>query len=590
MRQGSRVNSVQRFYDQLADSYHLIFDDWAGEAVPRQGQALAELIRAQQGSPPLAILDCTCGIGTQAIGLAMQGYQVTGSDISARTIERARVEAQRQGVAVTFLAADVRSLSAQVEGSFDVVLSCDNALPHLLTEEDLKRAARSMWDKLKLGGLLIVGIRDYDRTLEERPTGTTPRVFSGAEGRRVVFQTWDWAMDSRTYTLTLFILRERPDGWGVSTYTTAYRALRREELTALLQAAGFHDVRWHMPEETGHPQPLVTARKHSESGQDSHVRTLVRHWDAREPLTVATPHTGVNNEVYLVTTDHGEYVLRVRPAADRDIVVREHALIAYAHTRGVPAVVPLPLPDGATLLQRGGYCSALFTRAPGKQVPRQKLAPVHARAMGICMAELHEALQNYPTSLVRHRSFDFDPEDTKRQLDALIATVRALPAPDEVDRAALDRLTSRRTWFEHSTLEVPAEFASLPRQALHGDFQEANLFFADDHVSAIVDWDQAEVAPRAWEVLRTLHLAFHLVPQLCATFLDGYRTRLPLDSVELQIVAQAYGAMRAHDVWLYRTVYLEGNARARVFIWPGRFVPFPEQWARIDGVLQSLMA
>ncbi len=28
------------------------------------------------------ILDCACGIGTQAIGLASMGYQVTASDIS----------------------------------------------------------------------------------------------------------------------------------------------------------------------------------------------------------------------------------------------------------------------------------------------------------------------------------------------------------------------------------------------------------------------------------------------------------------------------------------------------------------------------
>jgi glycine/sarcosine N-methyltransferase len=53
------------FYDDLADSYHLIYPDW-GREVRRQGEVLDRLIRAQMGSEPLSILDCSAGIGTQA--------------------------------------------------------------------------------------------------------------------------------------------------------------------------------------------------------------------------------------------------------------------------------------------------------------------------------------------------------------------------------------------------------------------------------------------------------------------------------------------------------------------------------------------
>lgn len=107
----------------------------------------------------------------------------------------------------------------------------------------------------------MVGIRDYDRLVQERPSGTVPRMVSDDEGRRVTFQVWEWAADGRTYIVHLFILREQPGGWRTHHYMTQYRALLREELASLLQASGFRDVRWHMPEETGHHQPLVTARR-----------------------------------------------------------------------------------------------------------------------------------------------------------------------------------------------------------------------------------------------------------------------------------------------------------------------------------------
>ncbi len=69
--------SVTRFYDEMADGYHLIYSDWDA-SMRRHGNALDALI----GDDRVEVLDCSCGIGTQAIGLAMRGYRVTGTDLS----------------------------------------------------------------------------------------------------------------------------------------------------------------------------------------------------------------------------------------------------------------------------------------------------------------------------------------------------------------------------------------------------------------------------------------------------------------------------------------------------------------------------
>lgn len=49
------------------------------------------------------------------------------------------------------------------------------------------------------------------------------------------------------------------------------------------------------------------------------------------------------------------------------------------------------------------------------------------------------------------------------------------------------------------------DLSSLEQQVIHGDYQEINLFFEDGKVSAVIDWDQSYVAPRASEVVQTLH-------------------------------------------------------------------------------------
>jgi hypothetical protein len=110
--------------------------------------------------------------------------------------------------------------------------------------------------KLKPGGLLLASIRDYDGLLATRPRATMPSVMD--EGKRIVFQVWDWA--DTIYTLHHFIMTESGGQWTTAQGETQYRALQRDELSHILEAADFEDIRWHMPAESNYYQPIVTAR------------------------------------------------------------------------------------------------------------------------------------------------------------------------------------------------------------------------------------------------------------------------------------------------------------------------------------------
>ncbi|QHT62863.1 class I SAM-dependent methyltransferase [Paenibacillus lycopersici] len=253
--------SVLNFYDDLAKDYHHIFVDWH-HAVSWQGEALSKFIHsklASVGKADVSLLDCSCGIGTQAIGLAQHGFIVTGTDLSPESIKRAAKEAESFGVRINFGVADFRSLEKAVPGTYDVVLSADNAVPHLLTDEDLSAAVSSMYAKVNNDGMLLVTIRDYDELLKEKPRATEPRVFE--KGKRIVFQVWDWADDAKTYQTNHFIVQEVNGQWITKHNKTSYRALVRDEFNHMLSTAGFVDIEWAMPSESGYYQPIVTARK-----------------------------------------------------------------------------------------------------------------------------------------------------------------------------------------------------------------------------------------------------------------------------------------------------------------------------------------
>jgi hypothetical protein len=55
---------VEEFYDQLAPSYHLLYQDWES-SIARQSRGLARVLEEFDVPAGSAILDAACGIGTQ---------------------------------------------------------------------------------------------------------------------------------------------------------------------------------------------------------------------------------------------------------------------------------------------------------------------------------------------------------------------------------------------------------------------------------------------------------------------------------------------------------------------------------------------
>lgn len=249
---------TQGFYDGLAPYYHLIFEDWQA-SIDRQGSWLEAFIRGEWPGAR-TVLDAAAGIGTQALGLLARGFRVTASDLSPVAVARAAEEARRRGLQLPTAVADLRALSAvHGGGAFDLVIACDNALPHLLTDDELLAALRECLRCVRPGGGLLVSVRDYAEPgsgSQIHPYGVrrTP------QGRFVLFQVWDW--DGPHYDLSFYIVHEADGAAPVThVFRDRYHAVPPARLLELMRAAGWERVR----RVEGFYQPVLVGTKAQEA-------------------------------------------------------------------------------------------------------------------------------------------------------------------------------------------------------------------------------------------------------------------------------------------------------------------------------------
>jgi SAM-dependent methyltransferase len=126
------------FYDAFTAGSD--YEAWTARAV-----ALAQA----HGLHGTDLLDVACGTGNSFLPLLRRGFRVTACDVSPAMLELA----ERKALEARLVEADMRRLPSL--GEFDLVTCFDDSVNHLLDEDGLEGALRSMAACLRPDGLLL---------------------------------------------------------------------------------------------------------------------------------------------------------------------------------------------------------------------------------------------------------------------------------------------------------------------------------------------------------------------------------------------------------------------------------------------------
>jgi SAM-dependent methyltransferase len=235
----------------MYDSFSLDYDrfvNWPNRLaieLPFIQQQLEGLKPAPQGQP-LSILDAACGTGMHAVALAQVGYAVSGADLSAAMIERAKANAAAASVEARFAAAGFGALAQAFQGQpdfpFDAILCLGNSLPHLLTRPELDAALADFAACLKPGGLLLIQNRNFDAVIAQRQRWMDPQAYQEAGREWIFLRFYDFEADGLINFNIVTLYWGEGDQWVQHVNSARLRPLLRGELAGALLSAGFQEV------------------------------------------------------------------------------------------------------------------------------------------------------------------------------------------------------------------------------------------------------------------------------------------------------------------------------------------------------------
>ena len=209
---------------------------WAPVLFPKQRwektqEEVINIISLLKIDPGASVLDLCCGPGRHSLELARRGFSVIGVDRTRNYLEKARKQAETEGLKVEFIQKDMRSFCKP--NTFDVAINLFASFGYFEDIKDDKQVITNIYRSLKNEAVLLIDIMGKEvlaRIFCERNWHEVDNNIVLEECK--ICKNWSW-VENRWVLIK--------DG-KKEEYKISLRLYSAVELTALLNECGFNRI------------------------------------------------------------------------------------------------------------------------------------------------------------------------------------------------------------------------------------------------------------------------------------------------------------------------------------------------------------
>jgi glycine/sarcosine N-methyltransferase len=231
----------------LASDYEWLFSDDVVGSSPRLGATSpggrdlleAAVTRLAPGAP---VLDCACGIGSDAMALARRGFRVTATDGSLSMAARARQRLAAYSGQVSVTQSRWEQLPDRLTERFDLAICLGNAIVHAGTRPGVAQSLRAIRDVMKPGGTMVVDSRNWELIYRSWPRIVPASHAIERNGLRcdsLYIWTIPESFDLPCRAEIVFLFENQANELSHRRHELTFQPFRHMDLREALESAGF---------------------------------------------------------------------------------------------------------------------------------------------------------------------------------------------------------------------------------------------------------------------------------------------------------------------------------------------------------------
>ncbi len=303
-----------------------------------------------------------------------------------------------------------------------------------------------------------------------------------------------------------------------------------------------------------------------------HLVQFCIDFDLGNPVSIEENHEGVLNRNYVLKTDKDSFFIKSVREKKKNGIPYIAAVEEFMASKGIPAICMLKSKDGSVYAE---YDTDVYSGYPFIVSNRDhRYSRADFYSMGVMLGKIHYAGSKDIPETLRAREFN-------RNEDTLIATLKKYRKEiseknelDDTDQLFLQYIDTKLTVIP-SLLSITCKNDTL----VHGDYHAKNLLVNDSReIIGVCDWEKAEVAPRAYEIARSIqYICFehsegpgkydeNEAVENSRAFLEGYISLYPISKEELIDGFHMRERKLAHSAWREDHYYVRNDNRSNPMI------------------------